>query len=1118
MVNYPGQVIAKLRLRVTCFFAVVAAVSCGLTAAFAQSSPNVVVIISDDAGYADFGFMDGLSGETSVVPTPNLDALASRGVTFSSAYTAMVCSPSRAAITTGGYQQRVGYEYNVNNLTDPNGPFEGLPVEATTIWERMKSVGYTTGAVGKWHVGSIGDSSPTQPGNRPQNQGVDEFYGMWRGSRNYNVGSITNETRVIRETTVDGLGNVTDTVVESAHNGEYITSVFGDYALQFIDDHYQDTQPFFLYQAFTAPHGPLHNSPDINDPSISGLSGNRKRYASAMLTMDKEIGRILDKLDDPDGNPATNDSITDDTMIIFINDNGGEDSISADNGDLRNYKGTPYEGGMRVPMIIAGAGVSSTVEGTVYNAPVHSVDILPTAFAAGGGSFAGGETGIDGVDLLPYINGSNTNNPHDSIVVRSSDDVGVRKGDWKLVKHGINNSFELYNLVSDIGESNNVAAANASIVEDLQRTLTDNEVEFDKPRFAQLNSNQNTINIFDHFTFRPGSGGTVPGANVLLNQGFENGTQLDGSSFYTFEELSDWSNNGDNTSPAKDETAARNDNAFAGSYRGLLSGLRTHYQVSSHSISLGEEFSISLAHSGQFSQWDVGSDSFNMELFYLDGSNNVVVLDTINVVPAGSWTTTSHTFAAITDGSAVGRPLGIRFDSLGGNSEFAGLDEIVLGLSTSSPALTLNWSAGDAWFEGGTNNAETMFHTDAFAGAVLEFPTTDDFSYVSNNDMTRSTGLEFMLNKIILSGSFAGSQNESATIAGNDVLLTDSLDGVGPQLAIDATNVGGQSYSYSVDLDLVMYDDLTITGDGDASVTINGQIKDYSAPRNLTKSGASRVSLTGNNTYFGSTTITGGTLALTGTATLANTSGIEVESGATFDLSGTSTGGLTLHSGQTLSGGGTVLGNITAESGSVVSPGSSFGQLTISGFFSPRGGSTLEFELGPGGVAGVDYDQIVVGGNLVPLGGALNVTLDVGFIPSLGDVFDILDFSNFTGSFDAINLPSLSNDLAWSLTNFATAGELLVIAAGDFNEDGSVDETDLSLWSAGYGLTSASRVDGDGNGDGIVDGQDFLIWQRTFGQSIPVLLTTASVPEPSSIMLVCVGMIAISLRRRSCTC
>ena len=849
----------------------------------AQGSPNVIVIISDDAGYADFGFMDGHSGETSEVPTPNLDALAARGVTFSNAYTAMVCSPSRAAITTGGYQQRVGYEYNINNLTSATGPFEGLPVETTTIWERMKSVGYTTGAVGKWHIGSIADTSPTQPGNRPENQGVDEFYGLWRGSRTYSVGGMTNETRVLRETLVDPNGVVSDTVVESALSGQYITETFGDFAVDFIADHHDDTNPFFLYQAFTAPHGPLNESPDFNDPRLAGLSGNRKRYASMMLTMDDEIGRILDTLDDPDNDPNTADSITDNTLIMFINDNGGASSNASDNGQLRNFKGTPYEGGMRVPMIIAGAGVNASVEGTVYDSPVHSIDILPTAFAAGGGSLGLADTGIDGVNLLPYVNGELTEDPHEVIAVRSSDQVGVRKGDWKLVKNGIGSGFELYNLATDVGESTNVAGSNPTVVEELQRGLTDLESEFDKPRFAQLNASQDTINIFDHFTFRPDQGASLPGSNVVANPSFENGTEINGQQYFTFEELDDWSNNGDTTSPAKDEVAARDDNAFAGAYRGLLAGDRTPYQVTSHTISLGEEFSITLAHSGQFSQWDVGSDSFNMELFYLDGSNNEVVLDTINVVPAGSWTTSSHTFAAISDSNAVGRQLGIRFDSLGGNSEFASLDDITLGLSSSSPILQLNWSTGNAWHESGTTNAETMFHTDSFAGAVVEFPTTDFFSYVSTNDMTRSTGLEFMLNKVVLSGLFDGSENQSATIDGNALLLTNSLDGAGPQISAEASNRDNFQYAYQIDLDVVMYDDLQLTGNGDIEVTINGQIRDYHEARSLTKSGLSTFTLSGSNTYSGDTSVEAGTLSIT-SAFLEDTADVYLLSGVIFDL------------------------------------------------------------------------------------------------------------------------------------------------------------------------------------------------------------------------------------------
>ncbi len=1080
-------------------------------------APNVIVIISDDAGYADFGFMDGLSGETSQVPTPNLDALAARGVKFSSAYTAMVCSPSRAALTTGGYQQRVGYEFNINNLTSASGPFEGLPVQATTIWERMKSVGYTTGAVGKWHVGSIADTSPTQPGNRPENQGVDEFYGLWRGSRSYSVGGQTNETRVIRETLTDSQGNTTDTVVEADHAGEYITETFGQYAVDFIADHHNDTDPFFLYQAFTAPHGPLNNSPDFNDPRLAGLSGNRKQYASMMLTMDDEIGRILDRLDDPNGDGNMADSIADDTMVIFINDNGGASGNASDNGQLRGFKDSPYEGGMRVPMIIAGAGVDQSVHGSTYDAPVHSIDILPTAFAAGGGVFGPQDTGIDGVNLLPHINGQTQADPHESIVVRMADEVGVRKGDWKLVKNGAGSGFELYDLAADIGESTNVAGANPVVLADLQRALTDHEAEFDKPRFAKLNSGQGSVNIFDHFTFRPDQGGAQPGANVLLNPGFEDGATIDGSSFHTFEELSNWSNNDDNTSPAKDEVAARNDNAFAGAYRGLIAGDRTPYQVSSHAITLGEQFSITLAHSGQFSQWDVGSDSINMELFYLDGGGNEVVLDTINVVPAGSWTTSSHQFAAITDANAVGRLLGIRFDSLGGNNEFAGLDEIQLGLVGASSVSQLSWSASGAWFEGGTSNGETMFQTDAFAGAVLEFPTLNGMSYVSTNDMTRSTGLEFMLNKVVLSGSFTGAQSQTGTIDGNDLLFTDSLSGVGPQIALDATNSGVAGFAYTIDANVVLYDNLTITGNGDASLTISGVIRDYFEPRGLTKTGTSTARLSASNTYSGDTTIAQGTLALVGGGEILNSANIRVEAGATLDASSNLAGGLALAAGQTLSGDGTVIGAVSSPSGATVSPGASFGLLTISGSYSHGAGANLLIELGPGGVAGTDYDQLNVSGPLTLLGGDLTVQLASGFNPVLGDVFNILQFSSASGVFDTLQLPALVAGLTWDSSQLTVSGVLSVVSGlqGDFNGDGFVDAGDYAYWRNNFGGDD-SLLGGNGDGLGIVDASDLQIWRDNFGASIGAPAASASaVPEPTGALLLLLGCLVGLFQARS---
>ncbi|MCP4848042.1 MAG: sulfatase-like hydrolase/transferase, partial [Verrucomicrobiaceae bacterium] len=321
------------------------------------AGPNIVLIISDDAGFADFGFMEEVTGSASPVPTPNLDSLRARGVLCTNAYTASVCSPSRAAIVTGNYQQRAGYEFNINNITNAGSPHEGLPNETVTIFERMNNLDYTTGVIGKWHLGARPDKiingSVSVAGNRPPRQGVNEFFGILKGSRSYDVGS-TSGVGILRQLQLNAEGLESDTVLESVHAGENVTNTFGQGAVDFISRHHSDTNPFFLYVSFTTPHGPIHNSPDFNDPRISGLSGKRKQYASMVLTMDKEIGRILERLDDPNGDNDTTDGITDNTLVIFINDNGGAKNNGTVNTPLRDWKGSPFEGGIRIPMILAG--------------------------------------------------------------------------------------------------------------------------------------------------------------------------------------------------------------------------------------------------------------------------------------------------------------------------------------------------------------------------------------------------------------------------------------------------------------------------------------------------------------------------------------------------------------------------------------------------------------------------------------------------------------------------------------------------------------------------------------------------------------------------------------------
>lgn len=737
MVKFGGQIVALVALT---------ALS---AAAIGQNQPNVIVIISDDAGYADFGFTDGISGTTSTVPTPHLDDLASRGVRLSRAYVAANCQPTRAAIVTGGYQQRIGNESVGDDHFRPDEPFEGVPVETDTIWDRMKTQGYATGAVGKWHLGSIGDTTDSQGnivklGNRPENQGIDEFYGFWHGSRNYEVGSYntspTNindpldnlQSRYFREVVRDGDGNVTTNIVEDDRAGEYITNTMGDYGVQFIKDHAAASNPFMLYQSFTAPHKPWDEvTPAESDPEFLNaiapynLTGDRKRVAAMMYTMDKEIGRMMAALDDPNGDGNTSDSIRDNTLVMFVNDNGGVGTNPqiTDNGILHGVKGSPLDGGIRVPMIIAGAGVDPSKQGTTYDRIVHGIDILPTAFELAGGTFEPSDDKIDGVNLLPFLNGTDTDDPHEVLVHRWQGSFAVVTQDWKLVNRQRvrtrEDRYQLYNISNDMDESNDLIdqSQHAELVAKLKRDLTDHEAFFDKPRYAIYSNTLDSepLNIFDHHVFNPNAGDA------------------------------DWS---------------------------------------------------------------------------------------------------------------------------GGKQDGDGYFE--------DANATLNW------FEAGTTNPRHLLRADGFAGAILEFPTHNS-GYTANNDLVRRTGLEFMLNKIVLSGNYNSSASHSATIQGLDLLFTNDLDGGAPEIAVDASNSGSGSFSYAIDLNLVMYDDLAITGDGDTQVAINGDIRDYFDARSLTKSGTGTVTLHGNNTYKGDTKVEAGTLSISETY-LEDTADVYLTAGATFDL------------------------------------------------------------------------------------------------------------------------------------------------------------------------------------------------------------------------------------------
>lgn len=433
--------------------------------------------MADDPGYNEFGFTSQLTGMPTLFETPNLDALAQRSVVARQGYSAApICSPSRAGLLTGRYQQRFGFDYNLNPINPvPNEP--GLPASELTIAERLKALGYTTGLVGKWHVGF------EQGVNLPMDQGFDEFYGILGGGRSYftdwGYGRVMRKGLQDYEAQYRIEGNPAD---YDPVRGRYVTDAFGDEAADFVNRHAAEEQPFFLYLPVTAPHDP-GDAKQQDMAHLSHISDPGWRTKAAMTyAMDRAVGKVLDALEQ--------NGIDDETIVVFVSDNGGTEF--ADKGPFAGRKGLTWEGGIRSPFMIHVPGLAAGV----YNAPVIGQDILPTVYAAAGGDAA--SLNVDGVNLLPYLSGANTSDPHQALFWRTNNIWAVRKGDWKLGNFdGSGAPPRLHNLATDPGEATDLAAQNPQIVADLLRELTHWEATLDKPIWGIIAANN-----FDHFVFQ----------------------------------------------------------------------------------------------------------------------------------------------------------------------------------------------------------------------------------------------------------------------------------------------------------------------------------------------------------------------------------------------------------------------------------------------------------------------------------------------------------------------------------------------------------------------------------------------------------------------------------------
>lgn len=409
-----------------------------LSSSVFAAKPNVMVIIADDLGYHDVGFQGSKE-----IPTPHLDKLAARSLICTNGYVSHpFCSPTRAGIMTGRYQHRFGHENNPAWL--PESTSAGLSMNETTFPALMKNAGYTTGAVGKWHLGA-------HPQFHPNKRGFDEYFGALGGGHMYFPG-----TKGGAEYTIPLNRNGTD----EPHT-KYLTEQFGDEAAAFVGRHASDGKPWMLYLAFNAPHTPLQAPTEWLEKFAAIPQEQRRTYAAMVAAMDAAIGGVLAKLDET--KQAEN------TLIFFVSDNGGPNLAKksgvnfTDNSPLRGAKGDVFEGGMRVPFLVSWP---AKIKPGKYEQPVIALDFLPTALAAADSTAPGN---LDGVNLLPFLTGEKTTAPHDTLFFRTGGPGGnnaVRRGNWKLVRLG-KAAPELYDLAADIGESKNVAAKHPQIVQEL---------------------------------------------------------------------------------------------------------------------------------------------------------------------------------------------------------------------------------------------------------------------------------------------------------------------------------------------------------------------------------------------------------------------------------------------------------------------------------------------------------------------------------------------------------------------------------------------------------------------------------------------------------------------------
>lgn len=390
--------------------------------------PNVVLILADDLGWGDLGCYGNQHNKT-----PILDRLAENGVRLTQCYSsAPVCTPTRAALLTGVYQQRLGRHFDWV-IGGGMGIDKGFPLDTVTLPQMLKENGYATGMTGKWHIGGVERRAPNA-------FGFEEFTGFRGGNLDYWT-HTDNQGRL-------DLWNNTEKF--EGQEG-YLTDLIGDWSVDFIEQNKEN--PFFLYVSFTAPHWPYQGKEpglrNIDRESYEKAGGSQEIYTSMVESMDQNIGRIMDALDAS--------GLNEKTLVIFFSDNGGEPTF-ADNGPFRGHKATLYEGGIRVPGIFYWPG--RLPAGEVSDQPVITMDFTASILAATGTPLSSQALPMDGINVLPILTGERPEQDRELYWFAKHPREGtpfwraLRSGDLKLLQ--FNDDVFLYDLKQDPEEQHNL--------------------------------------------------------------------------------------------------------------------------------------------------------------------------------------------------------------------------------------------------------------------------------------------------------------------------------------------------------------------------------------------------------------------------------------------------------------------------------------------------------------------------------------------------------------------------------------------------------------------------------------------------------------------------------------